>query len=44
MNSSKGGGGGVLGLNSTRGIRVQVRGDFHILTSKQNEEKPRGGG
>ena len=40
MNSSRGWGG--QGRNSSRGGgRVQVHGNFHILTSKQN--KPGGG-
>ena len=36
-NSLRGGGGGVLGQNSSKGggVRVQVRGNFHILTSKK---------
>ena len=29
------GGGGVLGRNSSRGVRVQVRRNFHILASKK---------
>ena len=32
----RGGGGG--------GVRVQVRGDFHILTSKKKKKTPGGGG
>ena len=39
------GGGGVLGRNSSRGggvFRVQVRRNFHILTSK-TKKTPRGG-
>ena len=41
-----GGGGGVLGRNSSRGGgggRVQVRGNFHILTSKQQQKTSVGG-
>ena len=38
-------GGGVLGQNSSKGgFRVQVRGNFHILTSQKKEEKTSGGG
>ena len=37
----RGGGGGVLGRNSSRGVRVQVRRNFHILTSTK---KNLGGG
>ena len=37
--NSSSGGGGVLGRNFSRGGgRVQVRGNFHILTSKNNSE------
>ena len=44
-NSLKGGGGGVLGQNSSKGgFRVQVRGNFHILTSKKNNHQPLKGG
>ena len=33
------GGGGVLGQNSSKGgFRVQVRGNFHILTSKKKKK------
>ena len=35
QNSSKGGGGGV--------VRVQVRGNFHILTSKKKKPTSEGG-
>ena len=42
------GGGGVLGQNSSKGgggVRVQVRGNFHILTSKkQQQQQPLKGG
>ena len=32
------GGGGVLGQNSSKGgFRAQVRGNFHILTSKKKQ-------
>ena len=38
--------GGVLGQNSSKGggVRVQVRGNFHILTSKKNKNQPLKGG
>ena len=39
------GGGGVLGQNSSKGgFRVQVRGNFHILTSKKKKTSEGGGG
>ena len=42
------GGGGVLGQNSSKGgFRVQVRGNFHILsllTSKKKKTTSEGGG
>ena len=43
MNSSRGG--GVLGRNSSRGggVRVQVPGNFNILTSKKKQKPLRGG-
>ena len=42
-NSLRGGGG--LGQNSSKGgFRVQVRGNFHILTSKKEEEATSEGG
>ena len=40
-------GGGVLGQNSSKGgggVRVQVRGNFHILTSKKKKNQPLKGG
>ena len=39
-------GGGVLGQNSSKGggVRVQVRGNFHILTSKKTLKKTSEGG
>ena len=39
-------GGGVLGQNSSKGgrVRVQVRGNFHILTSKKKRRKTSEGG
>ena len=44
----RGGGVGVLGRNSSRGgggggVRVQVRGNFHILTSKKRQTSGGGG-
>ena len=45
-NSLKGGG-EVLGQNSSKGgggVRVQVRGNFHILTSKKKKNQPLKGG
>ena len=40
-----GGGGGVLGQNSSKwGFRVQVRGNFHILTSNNKKQPLKGGG
>ena len=42
--NSWGGGGGVLGRNSSRGdYRVQVRGNVHKLTSKRKNPDPKGG-
>ena len=44
-NSLTGGGGGVLGQNSSKGgFRVQVRGNFHILTSTNKKKPLKGGG
>ena len=43
-NSLKGGG-GVLGQNSLKGgFKVQVRGNFHILTCKKKEKPTSEGG
>ena len=38
-------GGGVLGQNSSKGgFKVQVRGNFHIPTSKNKKNQPLKGG
>ena len=38
-------GGGILGQNSSKGgFRVQVRGNFHILTSKKKKKPLKGEG
>ena len=47
MNSLKRGGGGGSGpefFEGGGGVRVQVRGNFHILTSKKNKKPLKGGG
>ena len=41
MNSSRGGGGsGPEFFGGGGGVRVQVHGNFHILTSKKTQKKP----